>query len=88
MTLKSRFLPWQPKLVFSGYSYYTIDIVYGKITGQRDVWDAIQDNSTGSVRGRCKLYVCIHLCPPASVLLACKSASLLRNDDCDQATCQ
>lgn len=49
MTLKSRFLPWQPKLVFSGYSYYTIDSVYGKITGQRDVWDAIQDTSTPSV---------------------------------------
>lgn len=50
MTLKSRFLPWQPKLVFSGYSYYTVDSVYGKIAGQRDVWDAIQDNSSPSVR--------------------------------------
>lgn len=50
MTLKSRFLPWQPKLVFSGYSYYAIDAVYGRITGQRDVWDAIQDNSSPSVR--------------------------------------
>ncbi len=49
MTLKSRFLPWQPKLVFSGYSYYAIDAVYGKIAGQRDVWDAIQDNSSPSV---------------------------------------
>ena len=50
MTLKSRFLPWQPKLVFSGYSYYAIDPVYGTIAGQRDVWDAIQDNSSPSVR--------------------------------------
>ena len=50
MTLKSRFLPWQPKLVFSGFSYYTVDAVYGKITGQRDVWDALQDNSSPSVR--------------------------------------
>ena len=49
MTLKSRFLPWQPKLVFSGYSYYTVDSVYGKIASQRDVWDAIQDNSSPSV---------------------------------------
>lgn len=50
MNLKSRFLPWQPNVVFSGYSYYTIDMVYGKITRQRDVWDAVQDNSTPSVR--------------------------------------
>ena len=48
--MKSRFLPWQPKLVFSGYSYYAIDAVYGRIAGQRDVWDAIQDNSSPSVR--------------------------------------
>lgn len=51
MTLKSRFLPWQPKLVFSGYSYYAIDPVYGTIAGQRDVWDAIQDNSSPSIEG-------------------------------------
>ena len=50
MTLKSKFLPWQPKLVFSGHSYYAIDAVYGTIAGQRDVWDAIQDNSSPSVR--------------------------------------
>lgn len=49
MSLKSRFLPWQPQLVFSGYSYYTIETAYGKITRQRDVWDAIQDNSSPSV---------------------------------------
>ena len=48
MSLTSRFLPWQPQLVFSGYSYYTID-AYGKIVRQRDVWDAIQDNSSPSV---------------------------------------
>ena len=49
MSLKSRFLPWQPQLVFSGYSYYTIETAYGKIIRQRDVWDAIQDNSSPSV---------------------------------------
>lgn len=52
MSLKSRFLPWQPNLVFSGCSYYTIDTAYGKIAGQRDVWDAIQDNSSPSVSHR------------------------------------
>ena len=57
MTLKSRFLPWQPELVFSGYSYYTIETVYGKIAGQRDVWDAIQDNSSPSVSHRS---LCMH----------------------------
>ncbi|KAL3139503.1 hypothetical protein ABBQ38_003826 [Trebouxia sp. C0009 RCD-2024] len=51
MSLKSRFLPWQPNLVFSGCSYYTIDTAYGKIAGQRDVWDAIQDNSSPSIEG-------------------------------------
>lgn len=49
MSLTSRFLPWQPQLVFSGYSFYTIDTAYGKIVRQRDVWDAIQDNSSPSV---------------------------------------
>lgn len=55
MSLKSRFLPWQPQLVFSGYSYYTIEKAYGKIIRQRDVWDAIKDNSSPSVS-----YVCLH----------------------------
>ena len=68
MTLKSRFLPWQPKLVFSGYSYYAIDIVYGKIVSQRDVWDAIKDQSTPSV----SLYLCrrlLHACMYSIVLV-------------------
>lgn len=46
--MKSR-LPLQPQLVFSGSSYYTVEALYGKIASQRDVWDAIKDNSSPSV---------------------------------------
>ena len=42
-------LPLQPQLIFSGSSYYTVEAVYGKIAAQRDVWDAVQDNSSPSV---------------------------------------
>lgn len=50
--MRSR-LPLQPQLLFSGSSYYTIEAVYGKIGSQRDVWDAIQDNSSPSVSKPC-----------------------------------
>ena len=47
-----RFTPWVQKLVFTGRSFYTIDILSGgKVTAQRDVWDAIQDNSYLSLEG-------------------------------------
>ena len=49
MRMQSRFLPWQPELVFSGNSYYAIDNLSGALLNQRDVWDAVADNSFPSV---------------------------------------
>ena len=49
MRMKSRFLPWQPELVFSGNSYYAVDNLSGKLLNQRDVWDAVADNGFPSV---------------------------------------
>ena len=61
-------LPLQPQLVFSGSSYYTVEAVYGKIAGQRDVWDAVQDNSSPSVSAA--LLSCFHeLCGLTIMLL-------------------
>jgi hypothetical protein len=51
MIMKSRFVPWQPKLVFTGHSYYGVSTTTGQLTSQRDVWDAVQDNSYLSVEG-------------------------------------
>lgn len=46
MELTPRLTPWVQKLVFTGSSFYTIDVLSGgTITAQRDVWDAVQDNS-------------------------------------------
>ena len=47
--MQSRFLPWQPELVFSGNSYYAVDNLSGALLNQRDVWDAVADNSFPSV---------------------------------------
>ena len=49
MRMKSRFLPWQPELVFSGNSYYAVDNLSGDLLNQRDVWDAVADNGFPSV---------------------------------------
>ena len=49
MRMKSRFLPWQPELVFSGNSYYAVDNLSGNLLNQRDVWDAVADNGFPSV---------------------------------------
>ena len=47
-----RLTPWIQKLVFTGRSFYTIDVLSGgKILSQRDVWDAVQDNSYLSLEG-------------------------------------
>ena len=52
MELTPRLTPWVQKLVFTGRSFYTIDVLSGgKITAQRDVWDAIQDNNHLSLEG-------------------------------------
>ena len=52
MELTPRLTPWVQKLVFTGRSFYTIDVLSGgKITAQQDVWDAIQDNNHLSLEG-------------------------------------
>ncbi len=52
MELTPRLTPWVQKLVFTGRSFYTIDVLSGGIiTAQRDVWDAIQDNNHLSLEG-------------------------------------
>lgn len=52
MELTPRLTPWVQKLVFTGRSFYTIDVLSGgKITAQRDEWDAIQDNDHLSLEG-------------------------------------
>ena len=52
MEMTPRLTPWIQKLVFTGRSFYTIDVLSGgKILSQRDVWDAVQDNSYLSLEG-------------------------------------
>lgn len=52
MELTPRLAPWVQKLTFTGRSFYTFDVLSGgKITAQRDVWDAVQDNNYLSVEG-------------------------------------
>ena len=52
MGMTPRFTPWVQKLTFTGRSMYTIDVLSGgKISAQRDVWDAIEDNSYLSLEG-------------------------------------
>lgn len=52
MELTPRLTPWVQRLVFTGRSFYTFDVLSGgKITSQRDVWDAVADNSFLSLEG-------------------------------------
>jgi hypothetical protein len=52
MEMTPRFTPWVQRLVFTGQSIYTIDVLAGgKLMAQRDVWDGVQDNSFLSVEG-------------------------------------
>lgn len=52
MELTPRLTPLRQKLTFTGKSVYTIDVLSGgKITSQRDFWDAIEDNNHLSLEG-------------------------------------
>lgn len=51
MELKFRLLPWQPTIIVTGESFYTVDNISGKIQAQRDVWDSISDNKYYSFEG-------------------------------------
>ena len=52
MEMTPRLTPWVQRLVFTGRSFYTFDVLSGgKITTQRDEWDALQDNSSLSLEG-------------------------------------
>ncbi|KAK9811083.1 hypothetical protein WJX73_001332 [Symbiochloris irregularis] len=51
MELKPKLVPWQPKIVVTGESIYTVDQISGKIQSQRDVWDSISDNNYLSLEG-------------------------------------
>lgn len=49
MTCTLRVAPWRPPLVLTGRSVVTVDPLTGKLTAQRDVWDAVADIPAPSV---------------------------------------
>jgi hypothetical protein len=48
MALKVWELPWQPTVLISGRSLYTVDPVSGLITAHKDVWDSLDNNQPPS----------------------------------------
>ncbi|KAK9824687.1 hypothetical protein WJX72_012392 [[Myrmecia] bisecta] len=51
MTMKVKAAPWRPALTFTGRSYYGVNLSTGKLTYQKDMWDAVADNRFLSVEG-------------------------------------
>ena len=49
MELRPKLVLWRPQILVTGQSFYGVDSATGKITSQRDTWDAVKDSSYLSV---------------------------------------